>query len=252
MPGRVHSYETMGALDGPGLRLVVFLQGCPLRCRYCHNPDTWAADGGKDTDVAEIVRRLLRLQPYFGRRGGLTLSGGEPLRQPEFCGELLRECRRLGVHGALDTGGGVWDEACREVIDLADLVILDIKAADRAVWQALTGRDAFAALTGMLAHLRRTSHPVWIRQVVAEGLNDRPEDMLKMLGLVRDLRLERLELLPYHDLARGKWERLGLPYAADDLKPPRPETLAKLRKVIADNRGDAGTATTTPGAGTTE
>ena len=236
MPGRVHSYETMGALDGPGLRLVVFLQGCPLRCRYCHNPDTWAADGGRETDVAEIGRRLQRLLPYFGRQGGLTLSGGEPLLQPEFCRELLLECRRLGVHSALDTGGGVWDEACREIVDLP-------VSADRAAWQALTGRDAFAALTGMLAHLRSTSHPVWIRQVVAEGLNDQPEDMLKLLGMVRGLRLERLDLLPYHDLARGKWKRLGLPYAADDLKPPREETLAKLRKIIADNRADADTTT---------
>lgn len=235
MSGRVHSYETMGALDGPGLRLVVFLQGCPLRCRYCHNPDTWATAVGQETRVDEIMRRIQRLRPYFGRRGGLTLSGGEPLQQPEFCRDILLACRRLGVHSALDTSGGVWDETCREIVDLADLIILDIKATDPTAWQALTGRDAFAALADLLAHLRSTSHPVWVRQVVAEGLNDQPEDMLKLLDTVSGLRLERLELLPYHDLGRSKWERLGLQYAAHDLKPPRPEVLAALRKIIAVN-----------------
>ncbi|MGI6355352.1 MAG: pyruvate formate-lyase-activating protein [Lentisphaeria bacterium] len=235
MSGRVHSYETMGALDGPGLRLVVFLQGCPLRCRYCHNPDTWATDAGQEISVGEIVHRMQRLRPYFGRLGGLTLSGGEPLLQPEFCREILHECRRLGIHSALDTSGGVWDETCREIVDLADLIILDIKATAPAAWQALTSRDAFAALASMLTHLRSTSHPVWVRQVVAQGLNDQPEDMLKLLNIVSGLRMERLELLPYHDLGRSKWERLGIPYAADNLKPPRPEVLAALRKIIADN-----------------
>ena len=146
--------------------------------------------------------------------------------------EILHECRRLGIHSALDTSGGVWDETCREIVDLADLIILDIKATAPAAWQALTGRDAFAALASMLAHLRSTSHPVWIRQVVAEGLNDQPEDMLKLLNIVSGLRMERLELLPYHDLGRSKWERLGIPYAADNLKPPRPEVLAALRKLL--------------------
>jgi len=236
MRGRVHSYETMGALDGPGLRLVVFLQGCPLRCRYCHNPDTWATDAGEDTGVDEVMRRIQRQRPYFGRRGGLTLSGGEPLLQTDFCRELLRECRGLGIHTALDTSGGVWNEACREVVDLTDLVILDIKAAGPDAWRETTGRDAFASLTGMLAHLRQTARPVWIRQVVAKGLNDQPEDMRQLLAMVSDLLLERLELLPYHDLGRDKWRRLGLTYAAGDLEPPQREALAALQKILDDSR----------------
>ncbi|MDD4538952.1 MAG: pyruvate formate-lyase-activating protein [Lentisphaeria bacterium] len=235
--GRVHSYETLGALDGPGLRLVIFLQGCPLRCCYCHNPDTWDVAAGQPTSVADISQRITRFMPYFGHRGGVTLSGGEPLLQAAFCVEILRECRRLGVHSAIDTGGGVWNDVCRQAADLADIVILDIKAANAELWQAVTGRDGFSTLLQLIADFRASQRPVWIRQVVAKGLNDRPKAMRELAALVAGLNCERVELLPYHEMGRSKWEKLGLDYAAKQLQPPMPALLADLEKVLAALRG---------------
>lgn len=235
--GHVHSYETLGALDGPGLRLVIFLQGCPLRCCYCHNPDTWETAAGQPTSVADISQRIRRFMPYFGRRGGVTLSGGEPLLQAAFCLEILRECQRLGVHSAIDTGGGVWNDVCRQATDLADIVILDIKAANAELWQAVTGRDAFSTLLQLIADLRASQRPVWVRQVVAKGLNDSPEAMRDLAALVAGLNIERMELLPYHEMGRSKWDKLGLDYAANHLQPPTPDLLADLQKVLAALRG---------------
>jgi len=235
--GHVHSYETLGALDGPGLRLVIFLQGCPLRCCYCHNPDTWETAAGQPTSVADISQRIRRFMPYFGRRGGVTLSGGEPLLQAAFCLEILRECQRLGVHSAIDTGGGVWNDVCRQATDLADIVILDIKAANAELWQAVTGRDAFSTLLQLIADFRASQRPVWVRQVVAKGLNDSPEAMRDLAALVAGLNIERMELLPYHEMGRSKWDKLGLDYAANHLQPPTPDLLADLQKVLAALRG---------------
>lgn len=235
--GLVHSYETLGALDGPGLRLVIFLQGCPLRCCYCHNPDTWDCAAGQPTTVAEIVARIQRYLPYFGSHGGITLSGGEPLLQAAFCLEILRECRRLGVHSAIDTGGGVWNDLCRQATDLADIVILDIKATNAELWQAVTGRDAFSTLLQIIADLRASQRPVWVRQVVAKGLNDSREAMRELAALVAGLNIERIELLPYHEMGRSKWDKLGLDYAAKQLQPPTPDRLADLQKVLATRRG---------------
>lgn len=230
--GHVHSYETLGALDGPGLRLVIFLQGCPLRCCYCHNPDTWEVAAGRLTSVADISQRIQRFIPYFGNRGGVTLSGGEPLLQAAFCLKILRECRRLGVHSAVDTSGGVWNELCRQVCELADIVILDLKAANAELWQAVTGRDAFSTLLQIIAEFRASRRPVWVRQVVAKGLNDSPEAMRELTALIAGLNCERLELLPYHEMGRGKWEKLGLDYPAKHLQPPTPALLAELQQTL--------------------
>lgn len=237
MTGLVHSYETLGALDGPGLRLVVFLQGCPLRCCYCHNPDTWTDDAGQPTSVADIGQRIRRYMPYFGNRGGVTLSGGEPLLQAAFCRDILRKCREMGVHSAIDTGGGVWNDLCRQAAELADIVILDIKAAKAELWQAITGRDAFPTLLELLADLRASQRPVWIRQVVAKGLNDSPKAMQELAALVAGLNIERIELLPYHEMGRSKWEKLGLPYAAEHLQPPAPALMADLQTRISALHG---------------
>ncbi|MEN6304363.1 MAG: 4Fe-4S cluster-binding domain-containing protein, partial [Armatimonadia bacterium] len=138
MNAQIHSIETLGALDGPGLRTVVFFQGCPLRCAYCHNPDTWAAQGTEMT-ADEIIARVQRSRPYFGRNGGVTLSGGEPLAQPQFAAELLRRCRDLGIHTAVDTSGACLNDAVKEALQHADLVILDLKHTEPDAYNALTG-----------------------------------------------------------------------------------------------------------------
>jgi pyruvate formate lyase activating enzyme len=234
--GLIHSYETLGALDGPGLRLVIFLQGCPLRCRYCHNPDTWDSSAGQLTSVADIVARIQRFRPYFGQRGGVTLSGGEPLLQAAFCLEILQACQQLGVHSAIDSGGGVWNELCRQAVAAADLLILDVKAANAELWQAVTGRDGFATLLQILAELRRSQQPLWVRQVVAKSLNDSAAAMGELAALLSGLNLQRAELLPYHDMGRSKWAQLGVHYAAEELRPPSPERLSELQEILDAQR----------------
>jgi len=239
--GWIHSLETLGALDGPGLRLVVFLQGCPLRCRYCHNPDTWAAGGGQMVSVAELVRRALRFQPYFGTSGGVTLSGGEPLMQPEFTAALLRELKTAGLSTALDTSGWLSEETpgqpswLPEILDHADLVILDVKSPTPEQFRWLTGRGQ-SGLCGFVEACARRRQRLWIRQVIVPGWNDQPEDIVKLAGFLEqwpDLRLEKVELLPYHTLGEDKWRRLGQAYPLAGVPALNPEILAGLQ-TLAD------------------
>lgn len=237
--GRVHSFESLGAVDGPGLRLVVFLQGCPLRCLYCHNPDTWELGAGTLMTAAAVLTRAERLRPYFQRHGGVTFSGGEPLAQPDFLEALLRGCRERGIHTAVDTGGGVWQpERTPALLALADLILLDVKAATSSAWARVAGCDRFGALEQMLAWLRRTGRPVWVRQVVAVGLNDSPAEAQSLRALLQGVRLERLDLIPCHHLGRDKWRRLGLRYSGEDLQPPTPERLRQLSRSVLDPEPD--------------
>ena len=166
--GRIHSVESFGTLDGPGVRYVVFLQGCPLRCLYCHNPDTWATGGGTETTVPELMRRIESCRNFI-RSGGVTLSGGEPLMQPDFSRALLESCREAGSHTALDTAGSFPLARSRAVIDAADLVLLDIKALDPELCVRLTGRDGGNTLA-TLDWCEESGKPVWIRHVLVPGL----------------------------------------------------------------------------------
>lgn len=220
--GRIHSYETLGGLDGPGLRTVVFLQGCPLRCGYCHNPDTWDCRGGTAATVEEVMGRIRRYRPYHGRDGGVTFSGGEPLAQADFVAELAAACAREGIHTALDTAGYPLDPAVEQAIAACDLVILDIKHADPDRYRELTGAD-WRGMLDVLAHTARRRQPVWIRQVVVPGWNDRPEDILALAGLIRDHPArQRAELLAYHTMGQRKWRQLGQlsPFAQTPPMPP--------------------------------
>lgn len=230
--GRIHSYETLGGLDGPGLRTVVFLQGCPLRCGYCHNPDTWDFQGGTEITVEEVMRRIRRYRPYHGREGGVTFSGGEPLAQADFVAELAGACAREGIHTALDSAGYPLDSAVERAVDACNLVILDIKHARPERFRELAGRD-WRGMVEVLAHTARRRQPVWIRQVVVPGWNDRPEDILALADLIRDHpAVERAELLAYHTLGVRKWEELGLasPFAQT---PPMPTgDLATLQALL--------------------
>jgi pyruvate formate lyase activating enzyme len=210
--GRIHSLETLGALDGPGLRCVVFLQGCPLRCRYCHNPDTWAVGDGDEMTVDALVERIARYQPYFAREGGVTLSGGEPLLQARFAARVLAACAARGIHTALDTSGAVLNAEVRMALDATQLVILDIKHTDPARYRALTG-GSLARTRAFMAEVAARGIPLWIRQVIVPGWNDTPADVQALARLVRDIpTLTRVELLPYHRLGVEKWCLLGRPY----------------------------------------
>jgi pyruvate formate lyase activating enzyme len=222
MTGRIHSIESCGTLDGPGLRCVVFFQGCPLRCRYCHNPDTWDISGGQEVTASEIIKKIIRFKPYFNHKGGVTLSGGEPLLQPEFAAEILRECKRNGIHTAVDTSGWVNTQALEQTLPYTDLLLLDVKALDNKMYQWLTGKEEDKFLSA-LTIIKKYKKPLWLRYVILPGINDTPEHMskLKLLASSMGSMVQKIELLPYHSLGEHKWQRLGYKYTLSQVKPPK-------------------------------
>lgn len=212
MLGRIHSIESMGLVDGPGVRTVVFLQGCRLRCLYCHNPDTWQPDGsGELFSPEQLVEKLLRYRPYYGSLGGVTFSGGEPLLQPQFLLETLRLCKKEGLHTCLDTSGvgcGEYDE----ILNYTDLVLYDIKHEDPACYEQITGLP-MEETDRFLQDVQRKKVPLWLRHVVVPGLTDHPEHLARLRDYAAQIKgVERVELLPYHLLGVKKYESLGIPY----------------------------------------
>ena len=227
--GRIHSLESFGAVDGPGLRCVLFLQGCPLRCLYCHNPDTWDPDGGREVSAAEIVREIAEYRNFI-RTGGVTLSGGEPLLQATFAREVLRLCRQEGFHTALDTAGSVTLAVAEPVLAESDLVLLDIKAADPALCRELTGNDG-ANARALLRFCEATGKPVWIRHVLVPGVTlvrDRLEMLAERIGGRRCV--EKVELLPFHKLGQYKYRELGIPFPLAETPEPAAEELEMARE----------------------
>ncbi len=207
--GRIHSCESFGTLDGPGIRFVIFLQGCPLRCRYCHNPDTWRSDGGKSVTSAELVKQIESCRNFL-RNGGVTLSGGEPLMQPEFSTDLLRRCREAGFHTALDTAGSLPLEISQNTIDAADLLLLDIKALNPNLCRELTGQDNTNELA-TLEYCEHTGKEVWIRHVLLPGWTLRRDRLEQLAAYLKPFRcVRRVELLPFHKMGSFKWKELGL------------------------------------------
>ena len=229
---RVHSYESMGTFDGPGLRLVVFLQGCNFRCLYCANPDTIEACGGKPTDPAEILRMAVDQRPFFGKRGGVTFSGGEPTFQAAALVPLVRDLKAAGIHVCLDSNGGVWNPAVEELLGLVDLVLLDVKQADPERHRALTGCGNAQTLR-TAAWLEEHGKPFWLRYVLVPGYSDAEADMRALgesLGGCRSI--ERVELLPYHTLGVHKYEAMGLEYGLRDVPENTPEQLDRAAALL--------------------
>lgn len=207
--GRIHSLESFGTLDGPGIRFVVFFQGCPLRCLYCHNPDSRDAGGGEEITVSELLRRIESCRSFL-RTGGVTLSGGEPLRQRDFALELLRRCREHGFHTALDTAGSLPPEQSAAVIDAADLLLLDIKAIDPELCLRLTGQDNRQTLA-TLDYCEATGKAVWIRHVLVPEWTLEESQLRKLAEFLKPYRcVRRIELLPFHRMGVFKWRALGL------------------------------------------
>ena len=230
--GRIHSLESFGAVDGPGLRCVLFLQGCPLRCLYCHNPDTWDPDGGREVSAAEIVREIAEYRNFI-RTGGVTLSGGEPLLQATFARELLRLCRQEGFHTALDTAGSVTLAVAEPVLAESDLVLLDIKAADPALCRELTGNDG-ANARALLRSCEATGTPVWIRHVLVPGITLVPERLEELADLLAGFScVRRVELLPFHKMGEYKWRELGIGYRLRDTPPATPEEVETVRALLS-------------------
>ena len=225
--GLIHSLESMGLVDGPGIRTVVFLQGCALRCRYCHNPDTWAAENpaAERATPQQLVEKLLRFRPYFGTTGGVTFSGGEPLLQPDFLAETLALCQKEGIHTCLDTAGcGLGEYGA--ILRSTDLILLDVKHYTREGYEQVTG-GSMAAFDRFLEQAQAAGVPLWVRHVVVPGLTDGEahlEGLERYLKTIRYIR--RVELLPYHTLGVHKYAALGIPYPLEGTPPLEGKALA--------------------------
>lgn len=227
--GYIHSIESMSTVDGPGVRGVVFLQGCAFRCIYCHNPDTWAMKSGDPVPVDEVIKRLLRYTPYYKNGGGVTFSGGEPLLQAGFLRKLLRACREHGLHTAIDTNGHFLHTEAKWALAATDLVILDVKHTDPVKHQGLTAHRLDTTID-FLEHLTSENIPTWIRQVTVPGWNDTAADMDALAGLLQGREnIQRVELLPLHHLGRSKWDELGMEYTLSGAEPPSSGLMAELR-----------------------
>lgn len=228
--GNIDSFESMGLVDGPGVRFVVFMQGCPLRCAYCHNPETWADEKKIEMTAEELVKKVLKYKPYFGDDGGVTFSGGEPLRQPKFLLEALKECKKYGINTCLDTSGA--GDEYDEILDYVDLVILDVKAIDAEKYKALTGQN-IERYNRFLATCQKKKKRLWLRQVIVPGYNDTEADILRLKEYIKNIEnVERVELLPYHSMAKEKYKKLGIKYRLENVLDMDKEKCKKLEKLL--------------------
>ena len=237
---RIHSVESFGSVDGPGIRFVIFLKGCAMRCQYCHNPDTWDRAGGNLRSVDEVLAQALRYRSYWGEKGGITVSGGEALLQIRSLTELFRKAKALGINTCLDTSAQPFSRettnisAFEELMNYTDLILLDIKHIDSNAHKHLTGWKNENILD-CARYLSDIKKPVWIRHVLVPGINDDDDSLHKLRKFLDSLgNIERVEVLPYHDLGVYKWEQLGLPYTLSEVKPPTEENLLHARKILTE------------------
>lgn len=213
MEARIHSFESLGAVDGPGVRFVIFMQGCSLKCKYCQNRDTWDLHGGISYSVEEVVNKILRYQNYIMPNGGVTISGGEPLLQTPFLIELFTILKKHHIHTCIDTSGSFdLTEDIKKLVDLTDLFLLDIKCINEEKCIDLTGVSNQKELA-FAQYLSDHCKPLWIRQVLVPGITDDKQDLIQLRDFISTLRtVEKVEVLPYHDLGKFKWEQLGCEY----------------------------------------
>ena len=240
MIGKIHSFESFGAADGPGVRFIVFLHGCPLRCVYCHNPDTWANEKpAMEFSPEEVLKRALRYRDYWGEKGGITLSGGEPLLQAEFAAELFELAHAEGVTTCLDTSGASFrrgDAAIERLISTTDTVLLDIKAFDSKLHREVTGADN-SQILDFARYLSEKGVSTWIRRVIVPGLTDGEDDLKKTGEFISSLKnIERIEVLPYHDFGVEKWRNLGIKYPLEGVYPADDAGVQRARKFIMQPR----------------
>lgn len=229
----VHSWEMVTAVDGPGTRMTLFLSGCPLRCLYCHNPDTMEMRTGTLEKVEDVVKRITRYKRVFqASQGGLTISGGEPLFQIAFTRRVLTEVHAAGIHTAIDTSGFLGSRLRDEDVDNIDLVLLDVKSGDPDTYKRVTSRELQPTID-FGDRLAAANKPVWVRFVLVPGLTDDPANVASVADIVsRWPNVERVEVLPFHNMGADKWRELDMTYQLSDVRPPTPESVNEVREVF--------------------
>lgn len=241
MKGYVHSIESFGSVDGPGVRFVIFLQGCPMRCQFCHNPDTWALYKGDQMSAEELLSQAVRFRPYWGQEGGITVSGGEALLQIDFLLELFTLAHAQGVNTCLDTSAApyrpddkAWMEKFDKLMAVTDTVLLDIKEIRDEAHRKLTGHTN-ANILACARHLSDLAVPVWIRHVLVPGVTDNDDDLRELRAFIDTLtNVKRVEVLPYHTLGVYKYEQLGIDYPLKGVNAPTKERIANAEKILTE------------------
>ncbi len=231
--GRIHSFESLGAVDGPGIRFVIFMQGCHLKCKYCQNRDTWDINSGEQYTVKQVVEKIMRYKNYIvASNGGVTLSGGEPLLQQDFVISLFQELKKQNISTCLDTSGMFTiTDKIKQIVDLTDIFLLDIKSINDETCKWLTGSSNKLELE-FAKYINEKNKRIWIRQVLVPGITDKKEDLLKLKEFLKTINVEKFEFLPYHDLGKYKWEKLGLPYELEDVRVASNKDVEKAKKIM--------------------
>ena len=238
MTGQIHSFESFGTVDGPGIRFVIFMQGCPLRCLYCHNPDSWGK-GGETHEVEAVAKRVMRYKNYFGDKGGVTVSGGEPLMQIDFVTELFTILKAEGVHTCIDTSGITFNPNSKESVEkhekllkVTDLVMLDIKHIDDEACKKLTGHSNAHTLA-FARFLSEKGKAIWIRQVLVPGYTDEEASLKRTRAFIDGLKtVEKVEVLPYHTMGVVKYEKLGMEYPLAGVQAPKKERVQNAKRIL--------------------
>ncbi|WP_296028501.1 pyruvate formate-lyase-activating protein [uncultured Treponema sp.] len=244
MQGYIHQLESFGSVDGPGVRFIIFFSGCPLRCKYCHNPDTWDMTKGKLYTADELLNEALSCRAYWGAKGGITVSGGEPLMQLDFLLELFTKAKEKGVNTCIDTAGGPftkegeWFEKFKKLMEVTDILLMDIKHIDEEEHIKLTGRTG-KNIIEMFRYLDEIKKPIWIRHVLVPGITDNDEYLLRTRDFIRTLsNVQRVEILPYHGLGAMKYKDLGIDYVLKDTESPSAERVANAKKILECEKYD--------------
>ena len=238
MKGYIHQLESFGSVDGPGVRFIVFVAGCRLRCKYCHNPDTWNLKDGKEMESDDIIKEALACRSYWGKKGGITVSGGEPLVQIDFLIDLFEKAKAQKINTCIDTAGepftkdGEWFSKFNRLMELTDILLVDIKHIDEAEHISLTGKTG-KNIREMFYYLDEIKKPIWIRHVLVPGITDNDDFLLQTRDFIRTLsNVERVEILPYHGLGVSKYKDLGIPYSLENTQSPTEERVENARKIL--------------------
>lgn len=232
MIGKINSIQTLGTLDGPGVRFVVFMQGCPLRCAYCHNPDTWDFSDGMEYSAEDIFKKVLRYKNYFGETGGITVSGGEPLIQAKFVHELFTLCKQNGIHTCLDTSGGMWNEQIEKLLDVTDLCLLDVKMTNPSYYERYI-KWKMEPVMFFLNKLKEKNISTWIRQVIVSDINNNYENIRELRKLkIMHPNVEKVELLPFRKICTVKYDSLGIVFPLKNYPETSKEEIDRLQAFL--------------------